>query len=57
VANDLAHAAFRTWPHQAERAELELPVAQRYAFREGKVTRWQTWLSWDEGLKAVGLEE
>ena len=37
--------------------ELEQPVGMHYEVRAGKITRWHAYLSWDEALKAVGMEE
>ena len=37
--------------------ELRQPVGMHWEFREGKVRRWHAYLSWEEALKAVGLEE
>jgi ketosteroid isomerase-like protein len=37
--------------------EVRQPVGMHWEFHEGKVRRWHAYLSWDEALKAVGLEE
>ncbi|HEY4428206.1 MAG TPA: nuclear transport factor 2 family protein [Solirubrobacteraceae bacterium] len=36
---------------------LEQPLGVATEFRDGKATRFQVYFSWDEALKAVGLEE
>jgi ketosteroid isomerase-like protein len=37
--------------------EIVQPQAIYVEFIEGKITRWQAYLSWEEALKAVRLEE
>jgi ketosteroid isomerase-like protein len=36
---------------------LEQPLGVATEFRDGKATRFQVYFSWEEALKAVGLEE
>src|SRR5271169_923208 len=38
-------------------AELEQNTAFIMSFRDGKISRVQVYLSWDEALKAVGMED
>ena len=37
--------------------ELVQSVGLRFEFRGDKITRWHSYLSWEQALKAVGLEE
>lgn len=37
--------------------ELGQAVALRFEFHKGKISRWHSYLSWDEALSAVGVEE
>jgi ketosteroid isomerase-like protein len=46
----------RVRPKGSDR-ELTQPVGLHLEFRRGKITRWHAYLSWDQALKAVGLEE
>ena len=42
---------------KGSKGDLVQSVGLRFEFRRGTITRWHSYMSWEQALKAVGLEE